>query len=191
LIAYVPYWLRGPSYGSLVVRTTADPSQFMHAIQRTIWSIDSSLPIPPLRTMSDVVTDALALRTFQMRLASAFGAAALLLALIGIYGVVMYNVTQRRMELGLRLALGATRSELLVMVLRRGLRPVLLGLGSGLLLSLAISHFVRSLLFGVAPNDPFTISIVGLVLIIAAVLACLLPAHAAARMDAAMVLRYE
>jgi len=127
LIAYVPYWLRGPNYATLVVRTAADPSLFSHTIQRTIWSIDSSIPIPPLKTMSDVVNDALAQRRFEMGIASAIGVAALLLALIGIYGVVAYNVAQRRAELGLRLALGATRSELLTMVLRRGLGPVLFG----------------------------------------------------------------
>ncbi len=92
LIAYVPYWLFGPNYSTLVVGT-ADPSAFMNSIQRTIWSIDSSIPIPPLRTMSDVVSDAFAQRRFQMGLASAFGAAALLLALVGIYGVVAYRGT--------------------------------------------------------------------------------------------------
>jgi predicted permease len=190
-IAYAPYWLRGPNYGSLVVRTKSDPTQFMQAIQHTVWSIDPSLAVPPLRTMSEVVDNALAQRRFQMRLATAFGVAALLLALIGIYGVVAYSVAQRRMELGLRLTLGATRNGLLAMVLRRGLWPVFLGLGAGLLLCLAISRFVRTLLFGVAPIDPFTIGAVSVILSATAVLACLLPARAAATMDPAGVLRYE
>lgn len=191
LIAYVPYWLRGPNYGTLVVRTAADPSAFMHLIQRTIWSIDSGIPVPPLRTMSDVVDHALANRRFQMGMATAFGTAALALALIGIYGVVAYNVAQRRPELGLRLALGATRGELLTMVLRGGFRPVLFGLGSGLLLYFTISRFIRSLLFGVTPLDPFTISVASLTLLAAALLACLLPASSAVRVDPISVLRYE
>jgi predicted permease len=191
LIAYVPYWLRGPNYATLVVRTAADPSHFMHTIQRTIWSIDSGIPVPPLRTMSEVVNQALAQRRFQMGMASAFGAAALLLAIVGIYGVVAYNVAQRRTELGLRLALGATRSELLAIVLRRGLWPVLLGLGSGLLLSVTLSQFARSLLFGVTPLDPFTISVVSLILLVAALLASFLPANTAVGIDPVSVLRYE
>jgi ABC-type antimicrobial peptide transport system permease subunit len=126
-----------------------------------------------------------------MGMATAFGTAALALALIGIYGVVAYNVAQRRPELGLRLALGATRGELLTMVLRGGFRPVLFGLGSGLLLYFTISRFIRSLLFGVTPLDPFTISVASLTLLAAALLACLLPASSAVRVDPISVLRYE
>jgi len=126
-----------------------------------------------------------------MRLASAFGTAALLLSLIGIYGVVSYNVIQRRTELGLRLALGSKRSELLALVLRRGFRPVLLGLGSGLLLSLSLGQFARSLLFGVTSVDPFTIAAVTLILLLTALLACFLPAQAAVRMNPATILHYE
>lgn len=191
LIAYVPYWLRAPSYGSLVIRTSLEPPQLMRAVQRALWSIDSALPVPPLRTMSDLVAEALAQRRFQMRLASAFGAGALLLALIGIYGVVAYNVVQRRTELGLRLALGAKPSELLTLMLRRGLQPALTGLGCGLLASVACGWLVRSLLFGVSAIDPVTITTVTLLLSATAFLACLLPASAASRMDPTTILRYE
>ncbi len=191
LIAYVPYWLRGPNYGTIVVRSAADPAQFMNEIQRTIWSIDSRIPVPPLRTMSDVVNEALAQRRFQMSIGTAFGAGALALALIGIYGVVAYNVSQRRAELGLRLALGASRSGLLAAVLGRAFRPVFCGLGSGLLLYIAISRFVRSLLFGVTPLDPLTISIASLLVLFTALAACFLPARKAITMDALTVLRYE
>ena len=102
-----------------------------------------------------------------------------------------YNVAQRRMELGLRLALGSKRSDLLALVLRRGLRPVLIGLGSGLLLSLTLGQFARSLLFGITAIDPFTIAAVAFILLLTALLACFLPAQAAVRMDPATILRYE
>ena len=191
LIAYVPYWVRGLSYGSLVMRTTVDPSQLMQAVRQTIWSIDPELPVPPLRTMSDLVTDALARRRFQMRLAAAFGAGALLLALIGIYGVVAYNVAHRRTELGVRLALGAKQSELMALMLRRGLEPVFAGLACGIALSIACGWFVRSLLFGVTATDPFTMTAVIALLSTTAFLACLTPAYAACKTDPATILRYE
>jgi predicted permease len=191
LIAYVPYWVRGPSYGSLVMRTAVDPNQLMEAVRRTIWSIDPELPVAPLRTMSDLVTDALARRRFQMRLAASFGAGALLLALIGIYGVVAYNAAHRRTELGLRLALGAKRSGLMGLMLRRGLEPVLAGLACGLALSAACGWFVRSLLFGVTATDPLTMAVVAVLLSVTALLACLMPAYSAAKMDPASILRHE
>ncbi len=137
LIAYVPYWIRTPNYASMVVRSSADPDSLRLALQRTIWSIDPSLPISEVRTMSQIVSHSLARRRFQMQLATAFGVGALLLALIGIYGVVAYNVEQRRGELGLRLALGAKGGELVTLMLKRGLSPVFVGLGCGLLLSLS------------------------------------------------------
>jgi putative ABC transport system permease protein len=191
LIAYVPYALRDLDYGSLAVRTAMEPTQLMQAIRRTIWSIDSELPVPPMRTVSDLVDDALARRRFQMRLASAFGAGALLLALIGIYGVVAYNVAQRRTELGLRLALGAKSSELLTLILKRGLKPVFIGLSVGLVLCVACGSLIRGLLFGVTATDPVTVAAVTLTLSTTAFLACLMPSLGALRTDPATVLRYE
>jgi ABC-type antimicrobial peptide transport system permease subunit len=126
-----------------------------------------------------------------MRLAAAFGAGALLLALIGIYGVVAYNVAHRRTELGVRLALGAKRSELIGLMLKRGLEPVLAGLACGLALSAACGWFVRSLLFGVTATDPITMAVVIGLLSATAFLACLAPAYGAAKTDPASILRYE
>jgi predicted permease len=191
LIAYVPYSLRGPNYGSLVVRTAADPAQVMPAIRETIWSIDSQLPVPPFVTLAELVNEAAAARRFQMRLSTAFGAGALALALIGIYGVVAYNVSARRPELGIRLALGASGGELIALLVWRGLRPAFLGLGVGLLASAGCGWLVRSLLFGVGAIDPLTLAMVALILMSTAFLACLLPACAVARMDPATTLRYE
>jgi putative ABC transport system permease protein len=191
LIAYVPYALRGPNYGSLVVRTAADPAQVMPAIRQTIWSIDAQLPVPPFVTLAELVNEAAAARRFQMQLSTAFGAGALALALIGICGVVAYNVAARRPELGIRLALGASGGELIALLVWRGLRPAFLGLGIGLLASAGCGWLVRSLLFGVQAIDPLTLAIVALILMSTAFLACLLPACAVARMDPATTLRYE
>jgi ABC-type antimicrobial peptide transport system permease subunit len=191
LIVYVPYWVRAPGYGSLVVRSAGDPAQVMRAVQRTIWSIDSRMPVSEVRTMSEIVSEALAQREFQMRLAAAFGIGALTLAVIGIYGAVAYNVAQRRGELGLRMALGAKGSELITLVLRRGLWPVCAGLVCGLVLSLGLGGFVRGLLFGVTVGDPLNMGAVVLLLGVTAVVACWVPASRAARMDPASVLRCE
>lgn len=191
LIAYVPYALRGPNYASLVVRTAADPAQLMPAIRRTIWSIDARLPVPPFVTMAQLVGQAAATRRFQMRLLTAFGAGALSLALIGIYGVVAYNVSARRAELGIRLALGAKGRQLVVLMMWHGLRPVFAGLALGLLASVGCGWLIRSLLFGVPALHPVSFAIVALLLTATASLACLLPASAVARMAPAIALRYE
>ena len=191
MIAYVPFWIRTPDYGSLVVRSSGDVEPVMRALQQAIWRIDASLPVSEVKTMSEVVNESLAQRRFQVRLATAFGAAALLLALIGIYGVVAYNVEQRRVELGLRLALGAEGGELMALILKRGLRPVAAGLFCGLAVSVALGGLVRSLVFGVTTNDPTTMAEVALVLGVTALLACVVPASRAMRMDPAMILRHE
>ena len=141
--------------------------------------------------MSEVVDEALAQRKFQMRLAAAFGLGALMLAVIGIYGVVAYNVAQRRGELGLRMALGADGSALVSLMMKRGLWPVFAGLGAGLTLSVALGGFVRGLLFGVTVGDPLNMAVVVLILAVTAVVACWVPASQAARMDPAIVLRCE
>ncbi len=126
-----------------------------------------------------------------MRLSSAFAAGALLLALIGIYGVVAYSVEQRRNELGLRLALGCTGRELMALILRRGLMPIVLGLLMGLGASVGLGGVVRSLVFGVSAADPVTVVAVILILGGSGFLACVVPASRAARMDPAAVLRHE
>lgn len=191
LIAYVPYSLRGPNYGSVVVRTAGNPSQLMQAIRQTVWSLDSQLPVPPVVTMAELVDEAVATRRFQMQLSTAFGGGALLLALIGIYGVVAYQVAARRAELGLRMALGARSGELISLMMWRGLRPAFIGLAVGILVCVGCGSLVRSLLFGVHAIDPLTISLVAIALTSAASLACFLPASAVAKMDPAITLRYD
>lgn len=190
MIAYVPYSLRGPTYGSLVVRTTR-PADVLPAVKRSIWSLDASLPAPAAFTMAQLVDRSVAARRFQMLLAVLFGAGALCLALIGIYGIVAYNVAARRTEVGIRLALGATRSKLVALMMWRGLEPTLIGLAIGLIASLACGWLVRDLLFGVHFTDRLTIASVAMLLLLTGFLACFVPAAGVSRMDPGSSLRYE
>jgi predicted permease len=191
LIVYVPFWIRPPGGASLVFRTAGAPQPLIHPVQRAIWSVDSGLPVSEVRTLSEIVSAATAQRRFQMQLAASFGLAALCLALIGIYGVVSYNVEQRKGELGLRLALGAKHAELVRLMMKYGLIPVLLGLGCGLVLSLAVGGLVRGFMFGVTGSDPVTVSGVSLLLILTAAIACLMPASRVIKMEPASILRHE
>ena len=191
MMIYVPFWKSAFQVTSLVVRSATDPRALEPEIRRVIQSLAAGVPAPKMRTMQEVVDESVAQRRFQMDVAAAFGFAALLLAALGIYGVVAYGVSLRRREVGVRMALGARAGEVRAMVVRRGLRPVLAGLSLGLLAALAAGGLVRSLLFGVAPSDPWTFGSVAALLASVALLACLLPAHSAARIDPARVLRDE
>jgi predicted permease len=190
-IVYVPFWIRPPGAASLVFRTIGDPQPLIHPVQRAIWSIDPSLPVSEVRMLSEIVSAATAQRRFQMQLAASFGLAALFVALIGVYGVVSYNVEQRKGELGLRLALGAKPAELVPLMMKYGLIPVVLGLGCGMASSLAMAGSVRSLTFGVTANDPVTMAGVSLLLILTAATACLVPAIRVIKIEPASILRHE
>ncbi len=190
LIAYVPYSIRMPEYASLVVRG-ANATALMRELQQAVRRLDSNLPVAGVRTMSELVDESLSQRRFQVWLAGAFGIAALLLALIGIYGVVAYNAEQRRGELGVRLALGARASQIVSLMLKRGLTPVLVGVACGLAASLALASFVRSLVFGISPSDPELLVAIAFILVATASAACLIPASRVARMNAAAILRHE
>jgi putative ABC transport system permease protein len=146
---------------------------------------------PTVETLDEILTVSLAERRFQLLLLGIFGGAALLLALVGIYGVVSFQVAQRKQEIGVRLALGATGERVAWMILRRGLLLASLGIAVGVAGALAASGMLRSLLYGVAPNDPPTFLAVALLLVTAALLACFLPALRAARVDPAVVLRAQ
>ncbi len=191
LMVYVPYWHRGLGYGTVAVRTAVDPASLIPAIRKCILEIDPALPVPETTTVAKLVSDSLSRRAFQVQLASGFAAAALFLALIGIYGVVAYSASQRRTEVAVRLALGASRADVFLLMLRGGFRPVVFGLALGLLAALASAQLLRSVLFGVTATDPLTLFAVIMLLATAALCACLLPARRAVRIDPAIALRYE
>jgi ABC-type antimicrobial peptide transport system permease subunit len=189
---YVPYW-QGPFIPdtSFAVKTTADPVAIAPTIRAAIRSIDAELPLSALRTMEDVVEGSVAQRRFQTNLVLAFGLAAMLLASLGVYGVMSFAVTQRTTEIGIRLAMGAERGAVLRMVLRQALRPVAAGVAAAVPLALGAASWLRSLLFGVSPQDPTTITVACLALTMAAMLAAYLPALRAANLDPLNALRYE
>jgi putative ABC transport system permease protein len=188
---YVPYW-QGFFLGtSFAVRTAQDPVAIAPALRAAIRSMDAELPLGGVRTMDQILEGSVAQRRFQTNLVLAFGAAALLLACLGVYGVMSYTVTQRTTEIGIRLAFGAERGSVLRMVLRQALRPVAAGVAAAVPLALFAGSWLRSLLFGVNPQDPTTIIVVCLALIATAMLAAYLPARRAANLDPLNALRYE
>jgi putative ABC transport system permease protein len=188
---YVPYWRRAFSEISIAVKTTGESAAAYALLRQTIRRLDSELPIPAMKTMDDVVLASVAPREFQMRLVLLFGIIALLLAGLGVYGVVSYSVAQRTNELGLRMALGATPRNVARSVLRQAMLPVSLGLGAGLIIAVGAGRAVRAMLFDVTPLDPITLVSVSAVLLTVGVVACYIPARRAMRVDPLNALRTE
>jgi predicted permease len=190
-MAYYPYWQRPPDDGALVVRTTGDPLAAAGALRAALRRQDPHLPVPAIRTMEEVLDSSIAGRRFQLILMAAFAVSALLVASLGIYGVVSYSVARRRNEIGIRMALGAARWQLLALVVRQGMVPVMVGLAGGLALAIFLAQAIRGLLFGVGPADPLTFLIVAAALLVVSALACLFPARRATATDAIAALRFE
>jgi predicted permease len=179
------------AYLTLVVRLAGSPETAAKVIQKIVWSFDRNLPISEVMTMHQVVAQANAQSRFGMLLLSGFGSIALLLAAIGIYGVMNYSVSRRTREIGVRLSLGASPLEVLRMVLGQGMRQAVVGIVLGLLGSLWLSRLMRQMLYGVASNDPAAISIAVGILLLAAFVAMYVPARRAATVDPITALRSE
>ena len=188
---YEPYWQNPQRFGSLLVRTAADPRGMAAALRRAVWDVDGDVPIPEVRTLEEVMSRSVADRRFQVLLIVVFAVAALALAAFGTYGVVAYSVARRRAELGIRMALGAGRGDVLRMVLGQGMMPVLIGLAAGGLGALAAGRYLASLLFEVSPRDPVAFAAAAGVLLIVAAAACLAPAYRATRVSPVEALRFE
>ena len=188
---YLPYWQRNFNQASLAVKTAMEPLAASSAIRAAIRAVDPELPVPAFRTMDEIVTESVAQRRFQMTLVLLFGLTALLLASLGIYGVVSYSVAQRTNEMGIRMALGAPRAGIRSLVLRQSLPPVMLGLGVGVIASLALGRMLSSLLFGIGTVDPLTIFAVIALLSAVAMVAAYIPARRATQVDPITALRYE
>ena len=174
-----------------VVRTAGDPAGLASAARREIWSVDKDLPVFGVTTMNDVLSSSTAQRCFSMILLGAFAVLALLMAAVGLYGVLSYSVSQRMHEMGLRMALGANARDLMRLVVRQGIRVALAGVAAGLLASVAATRLLAGMLFGVSPLDPLTFAAVVAVLVAAAALASFIPARRATRVDPMVALRYE
>jgi putative ABC transport system permease protein len=176
---------------NLMIRTAGDPLAVAGGVRGALQSLDASLPISPPRTLDDVVGASLTQRRFNMTLLIAFAVIALILAIAGIYGTVAYSVAQRTQEIGIRVALGASSREILGMVLFGSLKPVIAGLGIGLVLALALTRLLEGLVYGVSTMDPLTFVSLPLLLGVVALLAGLFPALRATRVDPLEALRVD
>jgi predicted permease len=191
MMVYMPYWYRSDSTGGLLVRTTQSLAMMADAMRKVIWSVDPEVPVPAVRMLGGVVEDSVANRRFEMQLLLLFAVSALLLASLGVYGVVTYSVVQREKEIGLRLALGAQRKNIYRLVLHDGLVPVLMGAVAGIAVAFASARVVSSLLFQVSPYDSVIATSAVCLLLGTGTAACLLPARRAASVDPMRMLRRE
>ena len=173
------------------VRSSLDEKSLTAAVAKAIHEVDGRLPVGQVRPMDKILADSISRQNFNMRLLSIFAASALLLAAIGIYGVMSYSVQQQTQEIGVRMALGAGKAAVLGMILRQGLTPALLGMAAGLAGAFGLTRLLKSLLYGVKPNDPLSFFGVAALLSLVAVLAVLLPARRALSIDPATALRSE
>ena len=191
MMVYMPYWFRADIGGALAVRVRQGGATMADEVRKAIWSVDADASVPEVRTLGGVVADSVANRRFEMDLLLLFAASALLLAGLGVYGVVTYSVVQRQQEIGLRLALGADKGSIYTLVLRDGLMPVALGAVAGVVAAFAMARVIGSLLFEVSPYDPVVSGMAIGVLMTVGVLACLLPARRAVAVDPMQALRTE
>jgi predicted permease len=192
LTVYVPYWQRRTWGGpSLAIKAAVNPLSLSSSVRGAIQRIDSELPVPRFETMDQIVDDSVAQRRFQMNLVLGFGLAALILASIGIYGVVSYSVALRTNEMGIRVAVGASGSDILRMILRQAMRPVAAGTAGGLMISLLAGRLLSGLLYGVAAYDAVTMASVIFILATVAAAASLVPAWRASRLDPVLALKQE
>jgi len=176
---------------NLIVRTKVEPTSLVETIRQQVWQLDKQLPMYSVSTMRESVDSSISSERFALWLLALFAGIALLLALIGIYGVIAYTVSQRTREIGIRLALGATSQDILKMILGQGIRLAIIGVAAGLAGAFALTRLMESLLFEVSATDPFTFVGVSLLLVLIALAACYIPARRATRVEPNEALRYE
>jgi predicted permease len=191
LAVYLPAYGAGMDNMHFAIHTTASKEAIVPMLRATLSNIDPQLPLANIQTLEEVVRESTAARRFTVLLLGAFAALALILALVGIYGVMAYSVSRQTAEIGVRMALGASPGSVLRLILLGGLRPVAVGMAVGLAASLVLSRFIASLLFGVTPRDPITYATVAVLLLATAVIACIVPARQALRIDVVSALRAE
>lgn len=188
---YIPYMQDPWAGATIVLHTTGDPAALTHAMERAVTSIDADQPLASIRTMDQVVSRTLSARRFTLSLIGVFTVIAMLLAAVGVYGVIAYGVAQRTREVGVRIALGAVPSDVVRLVLGDGMRMAVIGVSSGLLVAVLLAPILRSLLYAVAPRDPVTYVLVAVIVVGVAMLASWLPARRAAKVDPVEALRAE
>ncbi|MCW5558336.1 MAG: ABC transporter permease, partial [Verrucomicrobiae bacterium] len=188
---YIPFLQSPQSRMRVLVKPAAEPSPLIAAVRKTVLSLDPDQPIHQMQTISDLRDQTTGNQRLNVMLLGLFGVMALALAVVGLYGVLSYAVSQRRREIGVRMALGAQRRDVLGLVIGQGMRLTLCGVALGLIGALALTQTLRHLLFEVKPGDSLTFAVVPFVLIAVALSACWLPARRAARMDPMVALRSE
>jgi predicted permease len=188
---YWSYYQFGLIFNRIVVRAEDDPFRLVSAVKSRVWAVDKDQPVSQIQTMDQILSQSLARRRLYVVLLGVFASVALVLAAAGIYGVVSYSVTQRTREMGIRVALGAERLDVLRLIILQAAKLALAGELLGILVALAVTHLMASLLFGVSAVDPITFAGVVLLLTAVAFVACYIPARRAMRVDPIVTLRYE
>ena len=176
---------------TILTRTAGNPLHWAAAVRAQVAAIDKGQPAHDIATLDELTAESLVPRRSNVLLLGSFALLGLILASVGIYGVVSYSVSRRTHEIGIRIALGAEKGDVLRMVVGQGLKLALIGVVIGIAGALALTRFLSSLLYGVKPTDPLTFVAVSLILIAVALLACYIPARRAAKVDPMVALRYE
>ncbi len=188
---YVPF-AQAPLYGGeVVVRSSLSASSVAAAIREAVHSIDKNLPVTDVASFPDALGQSISRERFRTFLLGSFSAIALLLAAVGIFGVISYSASQRSQEIGIRMAIGAQRRDILRLILGQGAKLALLGLGIGVVFALLLTRLIASLLYDVSATDPLTFGGVAILLLGVAVTACYIPARRAMRVDPMVALRYQ
>jgi predicted permease len=188
---YLPFWRPAPLAATYVLRATSDNPTLISRVRAAVASLDREFALHRVRTMSQIVDSSVAMRRLQTLLAAAFAGAGVLLACLGVFGVVSYGVARRTGEIGVRMALGAARGQVVAMVIKESMRPVLIGLLGGLAAALALGNYLASQLYGVSPRDPAVLAMIAVIVCAAALAASYWPARRAANIEPIRALRWE
>jgi predicted permease len=188
---YVPYLQNTSRMFTLVARTTSDPRAVTGTVRKEVWATDKNLPVSNMKLMEELISNSVAQPRFYVLLLTVFAALALILAAVGVYGVMSYSVTLRTRDIGIRMALGARPGDIFKHIVGQALVLALIGLGVGIVLAIASTRVMTSLLFGTSPADPLTLAATALVLLAVALLASYIPARRATKVDPMVALRYE
>jgi putative ABC transport system permease protein len=175
----------------LVVKTDVEPTSLASAVRNAVWEVDKDQPVSNIATMEEVLSDSIARQRFSMLLLAIFAGVALVLAAVGIYGVMSYSVAQRTHEIGIRMALGAQTGAVLKLAVGYGLKLVLVGIVIGLIAAFLLTRVMSTLLFGITPTDPMTFTLISAILILVALIASYIPARRATKVDPVIALRYQ
>jgi putative ABC transport system permease protein len=189
--AYFPIYQQAVRRVAVVVKTTTEPSVMLTAMRQQVSQLDPALPIYDISTMKEIRDNNIAPERLNLGLLAGFATIALILAMIGLYGLLAFTVTQRQREIGVRMALGAQRFDVLNLVVGQGMRLILAGVAIGLLGSFALTRVLINVLFKVKPTDPLTLLAVTLSLCVVALLACYIPARRATKIDPMVALRCD